>query len=626
MIEKSIPAYFPYEPREDQEKIYKQIKDFWGKRGKHVFLDAYTGMGKTILALTLAYSEIKDKKKQKIVYFCRTKEQTSRVVQELKLLEKLQGIVLRSRNEMCFDEEISKNDDPLQNQIECYQKRRAGECKYYNNIDNENVFNLEFEELIDFCKEKEICPYHANLKRIAEANIITVCYANLWNRITRNILFKRLKGFKLFFIFDEGHEWLDFPEIDPVLMNFEKKSIDKIELIPIKRVVSLFRKMQENRIELLNQYGEVEIFEGEIQDVCEEIENIFQLEEESLLKELWYQGQIHLSHKEFVLYRIFYFLQSFYRFRKSKVHFYSMLYSDQGHLLFSVLYTKVHTFYTKFAWNKAIVMSGTLDIESLVSIMRLKDCRQVLELNLPYNFPLENRILRVMAGMSTYSKQRNDEMFEKLARVIEKTLNGTKINTGVFFTSFSMLNTILDLSLAYEKGNKAFSYNFMDKIKGKVIFREIQGEKAQENSIKINSFKKSENAVWFGVMGGRNSEGISFNDKEMEILLLIGIPIPPPSIRNEMYKKGYGYVNVYLRPTIRRLRQTIGRIIRSETDKGFIIVCDSRFAFQNKIKNFLPVDLKKFEIIQFNHYSKINKEIKEFFDSEPFKISMEAFL
>jgi DNA excision repair protein ERCC-2 len=88
-----------------------------------------------------------------------------------------------------------------------------------------------------------------------------------------------------------------------------------------------------------------------------------------------------------------------------------------------------------------------------------------------------------------------------------------------------------------------------------------------------------------GVLGGRNSEGEDYPGKEMETVVVVGIPYARPSPREatrikyfeqQFPKKGrfYGY---HL-PAMRSASQAAGRSIRRLQDRGAIVFLDNRYA------------------------------------------------
>jgi len=83
-------------------------------------------------------------------------------------------------------------------------------------------------------------------------------------------------------------------------------------------------------------------------------------------------------------------------------------------------------------------------------------------------------------------------------------------------------------------------------------------------------------------MGGRISEGMDFPGKDLELVLLVGIPYPRPTSRqkallnyyDKKFNKGWEYT--VQAPATRKLLQSIGRLIRCEDDKGAAVILDNR--------------------------------------------------
>jgi DNA excision repair protein ERCC-2 len=92
-------------------------------------------------------------------------------------------------------------------------------------------------------------------------------------------------------------------------------------------------------------------------------------------------------------------------------------------------------------------------------------------------------------------------------------------------------------------------------------------------------------------MGGRVSAGIDFPDRELEVAVIVGIPYPRPTAKQKALqyyydiKFGKGWDYTVKAPTARRMLQSIGRLIRSEHDRGVAVILDRR-ALQ--FKEYLP--------------------------------------
>jgi len=87
------------------------------------------------------------------------------------------------------------------------------------------------------------------------------------------------------------------------------------------------------------------------------------------------------------------------------------------------------------------------------------------------------------------------------------------------------------------------------------------------------------------------SEGIDFPDRELEVAVMVGIPYPKPTAKQKAlqyyydlrFGKGWDYT--VKAPTARRLLQSIGRLIRSEQDRGVAVILDRRAV---QFKEYLP--------------------------------------
>ena len=121
-----------------------------------------------------------------------------------------------------------------------------------------------------------------------------------------------------------------------------------------------------------------------------------------------------------------------------------------------------------------------------------------------------------------------------------------------------------------------------DEILDRPVFNEEKGAPQGVLDGITGKFKASDGGVLFSVMGGRLSEGLDFPGRSMELAVLVGVPFPKPTARSKgllryydyRFKKGWEYV--VRAPTARKLAQTVGRLIRSEDDRGYAVLLDER--------------------------------------------------
>ena len=112
---------------------------------------------------------------------------------------------------------------------------------------------------------------------------------------------------------------------------------------------------------------------------------------------------------------------------------------------------------------------------------------------------------------------------------------------------------------------------------------ECEWNKQEELMNTVESFKSDSGSVLAGVMGGRLAEGIDYPDTSLEMAIIVGIPYPAPGVRQEALQHyfdvcfhGKGWEYAVESPALRKMLQAAGRVIRSEDDKGMVIITDGR--------------------------------------------------
>ena len=204
--------------------------------------------------------------------------------------------------------------------------------------------------------------------------------------------------------------------------------------------------------------------------------------------------------------------------------------------------------------------------------------------------------------MTTKFTERNEDQFYRIAGNIVKVINNIPGNIGIFFPSYGMMETIgglmehsaVDKEIVTERQD-------MTKLDKKRLFERFS-----------SYVKKGNGAALFAVVGANFSEGVDFPGELMNAVVVVGLPLQKPDIKNQAlinyydtrFQKGWEYGYIY--PAMNKVMQTAGRCIRSETDRGVIILMDKRFLW-NPYKDLLPRDAQMY--ISGN----LQGELEEFF-------------
>ncbi|UCG44615.1 MAG: ATP-dependent DNA helicase [Candidatus Bathyarchaeota archaeon] len=222
----------------------------------------------------------------------------------------------------------------------------------------------------------------------------------------------------------------------------------------------------------------------------------------------------------------------------------------------------------------SILMSGFLSPPKVYRDLMLNQNGKIHLKEFDSPFPPENRLILAARGVSSRFEKRTDRMLDRWKGYIEAISKANEGNVAVFFTSYGLMQTILPLV----KDNR-------DEI--------VEQRKTRRNEV-MNQLAKSPDNILYGVMGGKFSEGIDYPGNLLTCVATVGLPYATWDIYqkalidyfdHQFPREGRTYA--YLTPAILRLIQTCGRVHRSASDKGCILILDERVT-RPAIKQQLP--------------------------------------
>ena len=136
----------------------------------------------------------------------------------------------------------------------------------------------------------------------------------------------------------------------------------------------------------------------------------------------------------------------------------------------------------------------------------------------------------------------------------------------------------------------------------------------------LDRFKEKQTCkVGFFVLGGLFSEGIDFVGEELSGVIIVGVGLPLYGEENnllkdyfeQLYHQGFDYAYTY--PGFTKVVQAVGRVIRSETDRGVAVLLDERFDYA-KYRALMPDHWQNRKII--HQADRLKKEIAAFFNEK----------
>ncbi|MEM4729590.1 MAG: ATP-dependent DNA helicase [Thermoplasmata archaeon] len=612
---------FPYKPRPMQEEMVALISRGVSERAC-VVVEAGSGAGKTVCALAACLQSILSSG-GRCLYLTRTNSQQVQVFRELRVISKKQkvlGLGIQGRHSTCLlieTEREWRKALPEELSLLCNDRKEAVRskqglgCPFYENLLAEGVEGLlswvssalpTAEEMTRRCRQLGICPYEASKLLARVATVVVAPYVYFLSPFIRARLL----------------DWMNCPVEELIVVVDEAHNLP--EFARQLRSTTLSLQTLKRAVEEAEALGGLQVLDDvRVPEFCAKIEAvILQLREEYLIDEdglvppgaveeelmhhfKWTSNRLEAAIASIVAHGEVVREKRRKEGRLPRSHLHSL-----GHFL--AMWTSAESdVYVKLIRDgeaprleaycmdpslaaeplskcrASIHMSGTLSpLEEYRDSLGL--ARTALMRSFDTGFPPEHRLLVCDPSVTMKYEERvmDEGMFSTILSKVAEICRATQRNTAVFFPSHDLLEKAMALGLGDQIDRK--------------VFVEERGLEQQELLETIDSFKREgrrggEGGVLMSVVGGRVSEGIDFPDRELEVAIIVGIPYPKPTARQRALQYFYdlrfgrGWDYTVRAPTARRMLQAIGRLIRSERDRGVAVILDRR-ALQ--FAEFLP--------------------------------------
>ncbi len=192
----------------------------------------------------------------------------------------------------------------------------------------------------------------------------------------------------------------------------------------------------------------------------------------------------------------------------------------------------------------------------------------VLQLASP--FPPENLTVLIQDRIQTRFKGRSESIGEVVA-AIAALLSGRRGNYLVYFPSYQYLNAVLQ---EFQSAHATVQ-----------VLAQRPGMTEAERDAFIAAFSEEhgETLVGFAVLGGIFGEGIDLVGERLIGAVIVGVGLPQLCVERDLIRDYFqrqnaaGFEYAYTFPGMNRVLQAVGRVIRSETDRGVVLLIDARF-------------------------------------------------
>ena len=586
---------FPFPYREGQGALVKGVYQSI-LRKKRLYIEAPTGVGKTISTVFPSVKSIGEGLTEKIFYL--TAKTITRTVAEntFCLLEqegaKLKCITLTAKEKICILEK------PACNPSTC--ERAKG---HFDRI-NDAVFELLNHETIitrdtvlSYAQKHMVCPFEMSLDISTWCDVITGDYNYAFDpNASLKRFFSVEKENNFVFLIDEAHNLVDRARemYSAVLVKEDFLAMKKITREKNKKITNalescnraLLKKKRE--CDTLKKYNilEIEEFLLCVMRLCTILEQSFEenehtsqnipflpAEQEQLLNFYFelrdFQNIYELIDKHYIIYGDYSENGDFrlhLQCMDPSVNLDSYLKKGRCSVFFSATLLPIHYYREQLAGRK-----------------------EDYAVYAPSPFSVSKRLLMIGRGVSTKYTMRGPEMYEKIAQYIITFAQKKIGNYLVFFPSYQMLYEIQE----YLSEKTQFA-----------LYAQSTSMTEEEREEFLSHFQYAPSATTIGlcVMGGIFSEGIDLKDSRLIGAVIVGTGLPMVCTENELFReyfdseKGSGFSYAYQYPGMNKVLQAAGRVIRTTEDIGAILLLDDRF-LQNGYQKLFPREWFPYDVV-----------------------------
>jgi DNA excision repair protein ERCC-2 len=191
-------------------------------------------------------------------------------------------------------------------------------------------------------------------------------------------------------------------------------------------------------------------------------------------------------------------------------------------------------------------------------------------LSLPSPFPSENLCILIAGKISALYKYREFTKFE-VARMVSALIDQKKGNYLIFFPSYEYMRMVHEIFKARRPRNQI------------IVQEPNMSERERERFLGHFDEPSDGYLTGFAVMGGFFAESIDLVGERLTGAAIVGVGFPQISLEREIIRAyfdridGSGFAFAYQVPGMIKVLQAAGRVIRSEADRGVVMLIDTRY-------------------------------------------------
>ncbi|MBO4845289.1 MAG: ATP-dependent DNA helicase [Lachnospiraceae bacterium] len=583
---------FPFEYREGQKELVTHVYHTI-VHGRKLFLEAPTGVGKTISTIFPTIKAIGEKKAQRMFYL--TAKTVTRTVASdtINLLRnkglRFKSIVITAKDKICPLEERNCNPEACP-----YAKGhfdRVNDAMFAILTEREDYDRNTLEEYAQrFC----VCPFEFSLDVSLFCDAVICDYNYLFDpHVSLKRFFADGKPADSIFLIDEAHNLVDRGR------NMYSAVFNKTQTLRIKSLVkgldpTLTRRLGSVNKELLELKKELDEY---VEDKDEERKGRYLIYPDILQLVLSIQ---RLSD------RLIHFLENtdHSKIREELLDFYF----DVSHFLY--IYELISDGYITYGYYDrdefcvrlfcvdpsmnldACMDKGVSSVLFSATLLPIRYYKSLLggkeedyEVYARSTFDPSKRGLYLAQGVTTKYTERGRDQYAKIAGYIHEIVEARNGKYMVFFPSYNFLENVKDIYEIMYCSHNETSGDIRLAIQNERMTDEEKEEFLALFSDQEDNCKEQKTLLGFCVLGGAFSEGIDLQGENLIGSIIVGTGIPMVCEENELIKSyfddrdGEGMKYAYIYPGFNKVLQAAGRVIRTHDDIGIVALLDYRFDY-----------------------------------------------
>lgn len=551
--------------REMAVAVYRALRD-----GKQLLAQAPTGIGKTMAALFPALKAMAEGSTQQILYLTArntgrlTAADTFRTIRDAGI--RIRHLELTAKDKICFNPERACNGE---------------DCKfargYYDRVDAAIEKLLELEDLNretieEVGSEHTVCPFELSLEATLLADCVVCDYNYAFDpRVSlRRLFLEENRSFT--FLIDEAHNLVDRSR------EMFSAELNKEEFLKLRRrlrhdlpgVARKLSTINSKFLQILRSLADAgsKIAEADPpEDLLPSLRKFVQVAEPWLPYKMSREFPFRDTLRDLV-----FSVNRFLRVAEEYNQAYATIYTSDRKDLKIRLFCIDASPQLKNALRRArsaVLFSATLSPARYFSqVLGLEE--EAGKLRLPSPFPPTNLCLVIADGVATTYKRRQSTV-EDVSATISAFVTVRPGNYLLFFPSYEYLSIV--------------AARLHEDLPDLQLMAQSPAMDDSERATFLEAFYRNsgEPVIGLAVMGGIFGEGIDLVGECLTGAVIVSVGLPAICPERQLIREYFdkqdvsGFDFAYTFPGFNRVLQAAGRVIRSERDKGVVLLVDERF-------------------------------------------------